>query len=122
MPNSLRHFSLLMNLHSHVNVPISRSEGLCLHLLAQLNIELSRPQEPQQSQSVESFLVSRLLEHSSQLMDLGILFFGGMAGVAGLSLGSSGWEVVVIVLGVEVHVRVLCRGPGGLFGGASVFF
>lgn len=81
---------------------------LCLHLLGELNIELSSSQESQEGQSVESLGIPLRLQHHSQLLNLGILLFRGVAWVARLVLRCGRWEVVVIVLGVRLEVWVLC--------------
>ena len=77
-----------MNLfvYCQLSLPLQRASWN-VHLLARLDVELPRPQEPQHGQSIKSFRVSRLLEHGTQLVYLRILLFGGVAWVAGLCLG-----------------------------------
>jgi hypothetical protein len=87
--------------------------GYDLHLLAQLNLELPGPQEPQHGEGVESLLVSLGLEHRAQLVDGGILLLGGVAWVTGLGGRGNSREVEVRVV-FRVEARVLCHCEGSV--------
>jgi len=80
---------------------------ISVHLLRRLHFKLPGSQEPQHRKGVESLLEPLLLQHHAELVDRSILLFRGVARVARLRLRSCSRVVVVIVLGVEIHMRVL---------------
>ncbi len=62
-----------------------------------------------QSQSIQTFRIALLLKHRPQLENLGFLFGREVARVARLFCGSCCREVIVIIFGIEAHVRVFGR-------------
>lgn len=56
-----------------------------------------------QSQSVQSIRVALRLKHHAQLVNHGNLLLGQVSRVAILRLSSVSREVIVIVLGVDIH-------------------
>ena len=84
-------------------------ESILSHLLGQFHVKLSSPEKAQHRQCIQSLGKALLLEHLSQLMYLRILFLGSVAWMPRLVFGSSSGKIVVIVLGIEVHVRSLPR-------------
>jgi hypothetical protein len=62
-----------------------------------------------QSKNVKSIRVALGLEHQTQLVYLGLLHVGEVAGVARLDLWRRRRVVIVVVLWVECHVRIIGR-------------
>jgi hypothetical protein len=56
-----------------------------------------------QSQGVETLGVSLSLQHQTELVNLGNVLLGQSTRVTGLRVRSRGREVIVVVLGVEIH-------------------
>lgn len=67
-----------------------------IHLLGELNIELSCPQEPKKGDGIEVLRVTLLLQGHAELVDCSILLFGGVSWVAGLFGCRNGREIIVI--------------------------
>lgn len=76
------------------------------HLLAKVDIKLPGPQKPQQSKGVQPLSVAVCLESSAQLLNGSIVLLGGVARVARLRIRSGGREIVLVVLGVELHCGI----------------
>jgi hypothetical protein len=57
-----------------------------------------------QSQRVESLGETLLLEQRAKLENLGILSLGGISGMASLRARGNGWEIVIVVLRVELQL------------------
>jgi hypothetical protein len=54
-------------------------------------------------QSIETLGISLSLKHQPQLVNLGDVLLGQSTRVTGLRVRSLGREVIVVVLGVEIH-------------------
>lgn len=61
-----------------------------------------------QSQSIQPLRKPRSLQLQPQLFNLGILFRGSMSRVSTLRSGRRGWEIIMIVFGIELDGRI-CR-------------
>ena len=95
---------------------------LNVHLLGEVGVKLAGSEESElednvsvvfmalcicvlsyQSQSVKSIGVSSLLQHGSQLVNVGILLWSGVSRVSWLVIGRDGRKVVIVVLGVLLY-------------------
>lgn len=68
-----------------------------------LALGLERKGFTHESQGVQTLSISSSLEKHAQLMDLGLLLGLQVARVAGRGNGGDRGEVIVVVLGVELH-------------------
>lgn len=78
--------------------PLREQAQLHIHLLGELNVELSCPQEAEKGDGIEVLRVTLLLQCHAELMDCSILLFGGVSRVAGLLGRRDGREIIVIWL------------------------
>ena len=59
-----------------------------------------------QCQGIQPLGIALRFQHQSQLVYLGLLLGCQMPRVAGQINGRDGWEVIVVILGVELHGKV----------------
>jgi hypothetical protein len=77
--------------------------GIQEHGFRGLDIELARSEESKQSQCVQSLGATLGLEHHAELVKLGNLLLCEVTSVAVLLLRALDREIIVVVLGVQIH-------------------